>query len=232
MIVTSPHNPTGTVVSETELRAIAEWCTARGWWLISDEIYHGISYGAATATAWDMVAGNPRTVVVGSASKYFCMTGWRVGWAIAGEEVVRRLADVQGNVALCAPTLSQVALESAVAEGSSAYYEEVVDKYRGSRELLVDFLNEVGLAFAEPEGGFYLYVNIEPLGVPSGEFAARLLEEYAVAVAPGTDFDTVAGDRWIRLSYCVDRQLVDSGCNRIRRMLAALHDGAEDAGIG
>ena len=198
LIVASPCNPVGTMLHPEELAAIARWCDANGVRLISDEIYHGLNYDSAIATA---AAFSPSAVVVNSFSKYFSMTGWRVGWLILPADLVRPVECLAQNMFISAPYLSQV-----VAEAAFDCQDELrlnIARYRRSRDHLLRALPEAGFDRLSPaEGAFYLFADIAERSNDSVAFCARMLAETGVAVTPGVDFDRTRGDRFLRFSYC------------------------------
>ncbi len=199
LIVASPANPTGTILAAEELAALARWCDEHGTLLISDEIYHGISYGPTTASAWET---SREAVVMGSASKYFCMTGWRLGWMLLPERLQRPVFRLSGNLTICPPAISQYAGVAAFTPESTAELDSHVHRYRTNRDLLLEGLPGLGLGDLAPaDGAFYAYANIAHLTDDSTAWCARLLAETGVALAPGVDFDTVHGGSTVRLSF-------------------------------
>jgi aspartate/methionine/tyrosine aminotransferase len=201
LVVASPANPTGTVLDPAELAALAEYCERTGVQLISDEIYHGISYPGAPATssAW---ATSREAIVVNSFSKYFAMTGWRLGWLLVPPRLLRAVDCLTGNFTICPPALAQRAALGAFDESSYAEADGHVARYAVNRALLLDGLAALGISRLAPaDGAFYVYADVSHLTVDSMEFTHRLLAETGVATAPGVDFDPVDGDRFIRLSF-------------------------------
>jgi aspartate/methionine/tyrosine aminotransferase len=200
LIVASPANPTGTMVPPDELRALLDWCTDHGTRFISDEIYHGISYGVPTTSAWAL---GRDSIVVNSFSKYFSMTGWRIGWLLVPDELLDAVDRLAGNFTICPPALSQLA---AVAAFDA--YDELdanVARYAANRAMLLDALPAIGLdKLAPADGAFYIYADVSQWTDDSLSWAARLLDEAGVAVAPGIDFDTVDGGRFIRMCFAGD----------------------------
>ncbi|MEI7712905.1 MAG: aminotransferase class I/II-fold pyridoxal phosphate-dependent enzyme [Rhodospirillales bacterium] len=198
LIVASPCNPVGTMLHPDELAAIARWCDANGVRLISDEIYHGLHYDSAIATA---AALSPSAVVINSFSKYFSMTGWRVGWMVLPEDLVRPVECLAQNMFISAPYLSQV-----VAEAAFDCQDELranIAGYRRSRDYLLGALPEAGFHRLSPaEGAFYLFADISDRSNDSMAFSARILAETGVAVTSGVDFDRNRGNRFLRFSYC------------------------------
>lgn len=217
VMVTSPNNPTGTIIDPAELRRIALWCEANGCVLISDEDYHGISFGRPTASAREF---SEQAVVAGTLSKYFSMTGWRVGWAIAPEDLVARMDNLQASIALCAPSISQIAGREAFGAAARAELDGHVARYAETRAVLVESLEEIGFTrFAEPDGGLYLWVDVSDVTADSEEWAASLVETIGVAVAPGVDFDPVDGHGWVRLSLCGPADEAREACRRLGVLL-------------
>ncbi len=199
LVVASPANPTGTILAADELAALARWCTAHGTLLISDEIYHGISYGPATASAWQT---SREAVVIGSTSKYFSMTGWRLGWMLVPARLRGAVDRLTGNLTICPPAIAQHAAIAAFTPESYAELDAHVQRYRTNRDLLLDGLPRLGLSDLAPaDGAFYVYADIGHLTDDSTSWCARLLAETGVAIAPGVDFDTVHGNRTVRFSF-------------------------------
>ena len=217
VIVTSPDNPTGTIIDPKELERIANWCKLNNCLLISDEIYHGITYGRTCATAWSY---SDNAVVVGSLSKYFSMTGWRLGWLIVPTQLVEPLEKLEANLALCPPAISQYAALGVFDEAALLSVEKHVDNYANSREILLEELPKLGLSkFAPPDGGFYFWVDVSHLTNDSERWCAELLEATGVALAPGVDFDPVTGHKFVRISFCVAPQTVQAACARLQQYL-------------
>jgi aspartate/methionine/tyrosine aminotransferase len=201
LVVASPANPTGTVLDPAELAALAQYCEQTGVQLVSDEIYHGISYPGAPATssAW---ATSREAIVVNSFSKYFSMTGWRLGWLLLPPRLLRAADRLTGNFTICPPTLAQRAALGAFAESSYAEADGHVARYAVNRELLLDGLARIGITRLAPaDGAFYAYADVSHLTVDSMDFTQRMLAETGIATAPGVDFDPVDGGRFVRLSF-------------------------------
>jgi len=198
LIVASPCNPAGTMLHPEELAAIAAWCDAHGVRLVSDEIYHGLHYDSPIATA---ASHSGSAVVVNSFSKYFSMTGWRIGWMVLPEDLVRPVECLAQNLFISAPHLSQVAAEAAF--GCHDELQANVARYRRSRDHLLAALPAAGFPHLSPaEGAFYLFADIGERSNDSQAFCARMLAEAGVAVSPGVDFDRTRGNRFVRFSYC------------------------------
>lgn len=206
LVVASPANPTGTMIEPAELAALARWCEANGALLVSDEIYHGIEFGSpgapATSCAWET---SRNAVVIGSVSKYFSMTGWRLGWMLAPEPMRRPLQRLASNMTVCPPTVSQHAAIPAFGVEARAELDGHVARYAANREVLLTGLPSLGIGDLAPaDGAFYVYADVTHLLAPgetTREWCARLLLDTGVALAPGIDFDTVRGDRTVRLSF-------------------------------
>jgi len=197
VLFASPANPTGAIIPERELRAILEACAEYGIAPISDEIYHRLNYSGPDITA---LSRAPDTIVINSFSKYYCMTGWRIGWMVLPESLVRPVERIQQSLYISAPELSQIAAVAAF--GASAELERVKGRYRASRDMLMKKLPEIGFRIAAPmDGAFYAYCDVSAHANDSMDFARRMLAEAHVAAAPGFDFDTVEGHRTMRLSY-------------------------------
>jgi aspartate/methionine/tyrosine aminotransferase len=198
LIVASPANPTGSMLPPGELAAIAGWCAEHGVALVSDEIYHGIHYGSEEpASAWQF---SREAVVVNSFSKYFAMTGWRLGWLLVPERLHRAVDCLTGNFTICPPTLSQHAAVAAF----DAYGEldGHVATYRKNRDRLVGGLRELGIDKLAPvDGAFYVYADVAHLTSDSMAFCQRLLADTGLAVVPGIDFDPAEGHHFVRMSF-------------------------------
>jgi len=199
LVLTSPSNPTGTMIPDAELAAIARVCAARGIRILSDETYHGITYGQRAHTVLEHA---PEAVVVNTFSKYWCMTGWRLGWAVVPESLVETMRRFAGNLFLVPPTLAQHVALAAMDE--QAELEAHVATYARNRELLADALHGFGIKrIAPPDGAFYLYADVGDRTRDSLQFCRDLLDATGVALNTGRDFDGVQGDRFVRISFAV-----------------------------
>jgi aspartate/methionine/tyrosine aminotransferase len=223
LIVASPANPTGTMLRREELAALATWCDANAVQLISDEIYHGISYiqessGApAHSSAWE---SSREAVVFDSFSKYFCMTGWRIGWLLVPDRLRRAVDILTGNFTICPPVLSQKAALAAFADESYDECDANVARYATNRALLLEGLPKLGIdRLAPADGAFYVYADVGHLTDDSMAFCHRLLRETGVATAPGVDFDTTAGNRFVRLSFAGRPDEISEALGRLERWL-------------
>ncbi len=197
LIVASPCNPAGTMLHPDEFAAIAQWCRNAGVRLISDEIYHGLTYDSPQSTA----AAFPGAIVINSFSKYFSMTGWRVGWMVLPEDLIRPVECLAQNFFISAPHVSQIAAAAAF-----DCHEELlgnVARYRRSRAHLLHTLPAAGFTRLSPaEGAFYLFADVSDRTNDSVAYCARMLAEAGVAASPGLDFDHARGGHFIRFSYC------------------------------
>lgn len=199
LILTSPSNPTGSMIPDTELAAIAAVSARRGIRIVSDETYHGITYGER---AHSILEHAPDAVVVNTFSKYWCMTGWRLGWAVVPEALVGAMRRFSGNLFLVPPTLSQHVALAAMDE--VVELEAHVATYARNRELLTEALDGLGIRrIAPPDGAFYLYADMGDVTRDSLLFCRELLDATGVALNTGRDFDSVHGDRFVRISFAV-----------------------------
>ncbi|GAA3286626.1 pyridoxal phosphate-dependent aminotransferase [Nesterenkonia halobia] len=216
LILASPANPTGTMIPREELLALAGWCREHAVQLVSDEIYHGISFGEQAVSALEVT---DEAVVVSSFSKYWGMPGWRLGWAVLPEHLIDPVSRLAGNVTLCPPHGSQLAAVEAFGAESMAFAAAQVDHYAAARQQVLDRLDELGWGEVAPaDGAFYVYAHLgEQLEVfgDSPTYCRELLEQAGVAVVPGTDFDPVGGHEWVRLSLAPGPQTVAQGLDRI-----------------
>ncbi|WP_029138496.1 pyridoxal phosphate-dependent aminotransferase [Nakamurella lactea] len=201
LVLASPANPTGSMLPPAEVDAIARYCGRNGIRLISDEIYHGITYGTVQqACSW---ASDRTGFVVNSFSKYHSMTGWRIGWLLVPDDLRDRVDALAGNLTICPPAVSQVAALGALQ--ATAECDAHVVRYAANRELLLDGLTAIGIdKVAPPDGAFYLYADISALTPDSSIWAAELLAATGVAVVPGLDFDLTDGHRFIRMCFAGD----------------------------
>jgi len=197
LVLASPANPTGTMLDETSLDAIAAWCEHRGVLLVADEIYHGITYDRPAAPA---LGRCDRTVVLNSFSKYFSMTGWRIGWMVVPDELAQSVERAAQNLYICAPVLSQFA--ACAAFDATEELDGHVHRYARNRSILLDGLHAAGLLRHAPaDGAFYVYADVSHLGLPASELGRRWLDELGVAVTPGIDFDARRGEDSVRFSF-------------------------------
>ena len=215
LVVASPANPTGTMMEADALSKLVAVAEAEGIRVISDEIYHGLDYAFAAETAANV---SERALVINSFSKYFCMTGWRVGWMVVPDNLVRAVERLQGNLAISAPTLAQVAAEAAF--DGKAEMEAVKHGYEVNRRILTEGLPKAGLdQFLPVDGAFYLYANIARFSDDSLDFAKRMLDEAGVAATPGIDFDPIDGRHFLRFCYAGSAQEMHEAVERIGKWL-------------
>ncbi|MCB1425462.1 MAG: aminotransferase class I/II-fold pyridoxal phosphate-dependent enzyme [Zhengella sp.] len=216
VLFASPANPTGAVIPDPELKAIAATARDLGIALISDEIYHRLNFSGPDTTA---LALDSDITVINSFSKYYCMTGWRIGWMVLPEALVRPIERIAQSLYISAPELSQVAAVEAF--NASAELELVKDRYARSRALLMEALPRLGLPLAAPmDGAFYAYCDVTRYTNDSMDFARRMLEEAHVAATPGLDFDPVQGPRTMRFSYAGTPGDMSEAVSRLERWLA------------
>lgn len=217
IILASPSNPTGAIIEPAELARIAETCRAKGIRIISDEIYHGLTYTLPTQT---MLAHEPGAFIVNSFSKYYCMPGWRMGWMVAPPDLAPLANAYIGNFFLTAPSLSQVAALAAM--DASEELDTHLVTYARNRSLLMERLPQMGLGdMAPPDGAFYIYANVEAFTSKSFDFCTQVLNETGVVIAPGRDFDPVNGHKFIRFSFAVATPTAETAMDRLAQFLAS-----------
>jgi aspartate/methionine/tyrosine aminotransferase len=215
VLVGSPANPTGTMMSREALSGLISAAESAGIRFISDEIYHGLDYAFPAVTAAELSAN---ALVINSFSKYFCMTGWRVGWMVVPEPLVRPIERLQQNLSISVPTLSQIAAEAAF--DGCAEMEEIKRGYLENRRILIEGLPRAGLTkFLPADGAFYLYADVSDFTSDSFKFAGEMLEKAHVAATPGVDFDPVHGRQFIRFSYARSAEEMREAVERIARWL-------------
>jgi aspartate/methionine/tyrosine aminotransferase len=217
VLIASPANPTGTMMTATALRDLHDAADAEGIRFISDEIYHGLDYAFAAETAARI---SDNAVIINSFSKYFCMTGWRIGWMVVPPVLIRPIDRLQGNLAISVPTLSQIAAEAAF--DARAEMEAVKRGYQDNRQVLIEGLPKAGLDRILPvDGAFYLYADVSRFCTDSYEFAKRMLDETHVAATPGIDFDPLRGKNFMRFCYAGATAEMHEAVARIGRWLGA-----------
>lgn len=215
LMVASPANPTGTMLDKPALSALIDATAAKGASFISDEIYHGIEYDAKAVTALEITDD---CYVINSFSKYFSMTGWRIGWMVVPEDHVRTVERLAQNMFICAPHVSQVAALAAM--DADDELEANMAVYRENRRLMLEGLPKAGFdRFAPPDGAFYVYVDVSAYTDDSRGFASEILERAGVAVTPGLDFDPVRGKHMIRFSYARSTADIAEGLARLQRFM-------------
>ena len=218
ILLASPANPTGVVIDDNDLAEICAWCSRHGVRLIMDEIYHGLTYGRCGTTALKF---NQNAIIVNSFSKYFCMTGWRLGWIILPDDLVDNAEKIAQNLFISAPTPNQY--------GALAAFDCYEDfdahllRYQDNRDSLLSGLPKEFLGQHAPaNGAFYLYVDIGAISNDAVDFARRMLHEAGVAVTPGIDFDQNKGGRFLRLSYAGSSHTITTAIDRINNWLPAI----------
>jgi aspartate/methionine/tyrosine aminotransferase len=215
VLVGSPANPTGTMMSREALSGLISAAASAGIRFISDEIYHGLDYAFPAVTAAEL---SNDALVINSFSKYFCMTGWRVGWMVVPEPLVRPIERLQQNLSISVPTLSQIAAEAAF--DGAAEMEAIKRGYLENRRILIEGLPRAGLTkFLPTDGAFYLYADVSDFTSDSFEFARQMLEKAHVAATPGLDFDPIRGERFIRFCYARSAQEMHDAVARIAQWL-------------
>jgi aspartate/methionine/tyrosine aminotransferase len=220
LVLAAPANPTGTMIAAEEFAEIVRWCEINGVRLISDEIYHGITYTSRAPSAWQT---SRNAIVVNSFSKYFSMTGWRLGWLLVPDELVDLIDRLAGNFALCPPTLSQFAAVHAFDD-----YDELdanVARYRANRDLILSRLPEIGIDLTAPvDGAFYVYADISRWTDNSLAWCAQLLDGTGVALAPGIDFDRERGGDFVRMCFAGDRSVIGGALDALSGWLSTQNE--------
>ncbi|QIG44960.1 pyridoxal phosphate-dependent aminotransferase [Nocardioides anomalus] len=223
LVVASPANPTGTMLLPSELAALSQWCEAEQVQLISDEIYHGIEYAPLDGgdrmarSAWET---SREAVVFASFSKYFSMTGWRIGWMLVPERLRRACDVLTGNFTICPPVLAQRAALAAFDDASYAELDGHVRRYADNRRLLLEGLPRLGITGLAPaDGAFYAYADVGHVSQDTMAFCHDLLARTGVAVAPGVDFDTEVGQRFVRISFPGDAATIEAALERLSTVL-------------
>lgn len=215
LLIASPANPTGAVTDRHHLAALMDFCRDENIAFISDEIYHGLRYTGDDRTALSHTDG---AIVINSFSKYYCMTGWRIGWMVLPEDLVRPVERLAQSLYISAPDLSQIAAPAAF--GCTDELEAIKDGYRANRALLMERLPAMGISFAAPpDGAFYAWCDVSAHTNDSMDFAKRMLEEIHVAAAPGLDFDPVNGPRFMRFSYAGSTETIARALDRMEGWL-------------
>jgi aspartate/methionine/tyrosine aminotransferase len=223
LVVASPANPTGTMLLPSELAALARWCETERVQLISDEIYHGIEYAPLAGgdklahSAWET---SREAVVFCSFSKYFSMTGWRIGWMLVPDRLRRACDVLTGNFTICPPVLAQRACLAAFDDATYAELDGHVTRYADNRRLLLEGLPRLGVTELAPaDGAFYAYADVGHLTDDTMTFCHELLARTGVALAPGIDFDTEVGQRFVRISFPGDGAVIEQALERISTVL-------------
>ena len=211
LIIASPSNPTGTIIDSVGMAELCSYCSDNGIRLISDEIYHGITYESQAVSALEF---DDNAFIINSFSKYFSMTGWRLGWMVVPEDLIRAVECLAQNLFISAPTLSQIA--GVAAFNCYVELEENVAKYAANRSLLLKQLPKAGFnRLAPADGAFYIYADVAELTNDSLEFCRRILNETGVAITPGIDFDPDRGNRYVRFSFAASHEEVTGATNAL-----------------
>ena len=219
VLLASPSNPTGTTVSRPELARMVDWAHARGAWVMVDEIYNGLTYGTREETALSL---SDEIFVVNSFSKYFNMTGWRLGWLVAPERYIREMERLAQNAFICVSAPAQYAALAAFRPETFAILDARRDEFRRRRDLLLPALRELGFRIpVTPDGAFYIYAGCERFTRDSHAFALSVLEEAGVAITPGLDFGSNHPERYVRFAYTRAMADLEEGVVRLRRFLRA-----------
>ena len=215
VLFASPANPTGAIIPAGELRAIVSFASAAGISVISDEIYHRLAYDAPDLTALSI---DGDVTVINSFSKYYCMTGWRIGWMVLPQALARQVERIAQSLYISPPAVSQAAAVEAF--GATAGLDAIKQRYRANRDLLMRRLPELGFRLAAPmDGAFYAYCDVSRHTNDSMDFARSMLAEAHVAATPGIDFDTRSGHRFMRMSYAGSPAEIAEALDRISRWL-------------
>ncbi|RYE10758.1 MAG: aminotransferase class I/II-fold pyridoxal phosphate-dependent enzyme [Hyphomicrobiales bacterium] len=215
LLLASPANPTGAAVTREQLAAIVATCAKLGVRFISDEIYHGLDYRGPSVSALELTRD---AIIINSFSKYYCMTGWRIGWMVLPDDLLRRTQMLQQNLFISAPSLSQVAAR--VALGERDYYEEQKAGYAATRRILTAGLGELGFGVSEGDGAFYAYADVSRFTNDALNWCRELLQVAGVAATPGVDFDRTNGSRFVRFSYAGSRETMETALERMAKFIA------------
>jgi aspartate/methionine/tyrosine aminotransferase len=217
LLVASPANPTGTMLDRPALAALAGYCTDRGVALISDEIYHGLTYDAPAVSALELTDA---VFVINSFSKYYAMTGWRIGWMVVPERFIRTVQNLAQNLFICPSHASQIAALAALSEAGEAEVAGHLEQYARNRTALMAALPRLGFTDISPaDGAFYAYAGVSRLSNDSREFCARLLSQAGVATTPGRDFDPARGHATMRFSFAQAPEKIAEGIERLTRFI-------------
>lgn len=217
LLIASPANPTGTMLKRDGFSALIGSCADSGTWFLSDEIYHGLTYTEPAATALEF---SDDAIVINSFSKYYCMTGWRIGWLVVPDRLVRVIERLAQNLFISPPTLSQIAAEAAFDARPELEMRKKV--YAGNRDVLAQAVKAGGkVEIAPPDGAFYLYADMRRLTNDSVGLARALLDETGIAATPGLDFDKTDGGLYLRFSFAEDPSVIHRAADKLSRWLAA-----------
>ena len=216
VLIASPSNPTGTILDDQELQKIAEFCAEKGVFLLVDEIYHGLVYSQAPRTA---VGINENTFVINSFSKFYGMTGWRVGWVVAPKEYLSELNKLAQHTFLAAPTLGQYAALAAFKDDTQKILIKRREKFKQRRDYLITALESIGFGIrVRPEGAFYIYADSSAFSADSYEFSYKVLKEKHVAFTPGIDFGVAGAKQHVRFAYTTNLENLEIGIERLKSL--------------
>ena len=219
LLLASPANPTGAVISRAHLAELVAALARRGGWLILDEIYQGLIYGDGPGYRTGLEITD-EAFILNSFSKYYGMTGWRLGWMVVPEAALEPVARLAQNLFISPSSIAQRAASSAFGPEARAIHEQRRAAFEGRRDALREGLTELGLRVpVVPGGAFYLYVDVSPIGIDSAEFCWRLMDDYHVAVTPGIDFGDHLADQYVRFAYTTDEDSIALGLERIETAL-------------
>lgn len=218
VMIASPSNPTGTIIDLHELKAIAEWISDQGGFLIADEIYQELVYEGTKSSALSL---GDDVFVINSFSKYFCMTGWRLGWAVVPEQFMPLIEKLAQNMAICAPVPAQYAALAGFSDESLMTLDTYCHEYRRRRDYVLPRLRSMGFEIPiTPSGAFYVYAGCKNFSSDSASFARDILEQAKVALTPGSDFGTFRAEQFVRISYTRSLEELDTGLSRLEKFLA------------
>lgn len=215
LIIASPSNPTGSVINKHHMSEISKWCIKNNIRIVSDEIYHGIEYESRSDT---FLALNKDAIVINSFSKYFSMTGWRLGWMVAPKDIITVVEKLSMACFLCPPTISQMAAVKVFDDYSCL--DKNVSVYKNNRNLLINVFEDMGLkTYAPPDGAFYLYLDVTKISDNSAKLALNLLNDIGISTTPGIDFDSKLGKNFIRFSYAASTVKITEAARRLQTWL-------------
>ena len=220
LILPFPNNPTGAIMEKEDLEAVAQVVREKDLFVISDEIYAELTYGKKHVTIASLPGMRERTVLINGFSKAYAMTGWRIGYACAPEQILKQMLKIHQYAIMCAPTTSQYAAVEAIKNGDSDI-EEMKRSYDERRKYLLGEFRSLGMDCFEPYGAFYMFPCIKRFGMTSEEFATRLLREEKIAIVPGTAFGD-CGEGYLRVSYAYSMEDLKRAIRRIRRFVVRL----------
>ena len=215
VVIASPANPTGSMIDEGHLEALASWCQSKGVRLVSDEIYHGIVFGEEAGT---VLRHNESAIVVNSFSKFFAMTGWRIGWLVVPKDLQRAVERLAQNLYISPSTIGQYAALGALSAEDEL--RERLNIYRNNRTIILEMLARCGLDRCAPaDGAFYAFADVSRLTDDSVQFCQTLLNETGIAITPGVDFDPIRGKHFVRFSFAGETQSVETAAKRFRQWI-------------